>query len=141
MLCTCVHVKQSCRKVYNTQSNCHMSAVMLCTTTCTVRYTQYRQLNVAHPCVTRAANKAEGELIKRKAAEEAAELEAKEAAWRRKALEMNAATKATQDTLLAFKAAEKERNRQLEAAVEGNGTELLVPVAVSATVVCFMVPA
>lgn len=92
-------------------------------------------------CVTRAANKAEGELIRRKAAEEAAELEAKEAAWRRKALEMNAATKATQDTLLAFKAAEKERNRQLEAAVEGKGTELLAPVAVSATVVCFMVPA
>lgn len=67
----------------------------------------------------RAAAKAEGELIRRKAADEAAELAAKEAAWRAKAKEMNAATKASNDTLLAFRAAERERDNQLEAAVEG----------------------
>lgn len=67
----------------------------------------------------RAAAAAEGELIRHKAAEEAAELAAKEAAWRAKAKEMNAATKASNDTLLAFKAAERQRDKQLEAAVEG----------------------
>lgn len=67
----------------------------------------------------RAAAKAEGELIRRKAADEAAELAAKEAAWRAKAKEMNAATKASNDTLLAFRAAERQRDKQLEAAVEG----------------------
>lgn len=73
----------------------------------------------------RAAAKAEGELIRHKAAEEAAELAAKEAAWRAKAKEMNAATKASNDTLLAFRAAERQRDKQLEAAVEG---ELLIMV-------------
>lgn len=67
----------------------------------------------------RAAAKAEGELIRRKAADEAAELAAKEAAWRAKAKEMNAATKASNDTLMAFRAAERQRDKQLEAAVEG----------------------
>lgn len=67
----------------------------------------------------RAAAKAEGELIRHKAVEEAAELAAKEAAWRAKAKEMNAATKASNDTLLAFRAAERQRDKQLEAAVEG----------------------
>jgi hypothetical protein len=67
----------------------------------------------------RAAAKAEGELIRHKAAEEAAELAAKEAAWRAKAKEMNAATKASNDTLLAFRAAERQRDKQLEAAFEG----------------------
>lgn len=66
----------------------------------------------------RAANKAEGELVRRKAAEEAAELAAKEAAWRQKLLDMNAATKASNDTLLAFRAAERERDKQLEESVE-----------------------
>lgn len=70
------------------------------------------------PCC-RAANKAEGELIRRKATEEAAELAAKEAAWRERAREMNAATKASNDTLLAFRAAERQREAQLEQAVEG----------------------
>ena len=74
------------------------------------------------PCwCCRAAAKAEGELIRRKAAEEAAELSAKEAAWWAKAKEMNAATKASNDTLLAFRAAERQRDKQLEAAVEGEG--------------------
>lgn len=67
----------------------------------------------------RAANKAEGELIRRKATEEAAELAAKEAAWRAKALQMNAATTAANDTLLAFRAAEQQREKQLEKAIEG----------------------
>lgn len=67
----------------------------------------------------RAAAAAEGELIRHKAAEEAAELAAKEAAWRAKAKEMNAATEASNETLLAFKAAERQRDKQLEAAVEG----------------------
>jgi hypothetical protein len=70
----------------------------------------------------RAAVKAEGELIRHKAAEEAAELAAKEAAWRAKAKEMNAATKASNDTLLAFRAAERQRDKQLEAAVEGKSS-------------------
>jgi hypothetical protein len=69
----------------------------------------------------RAANKAEGELVRRKAVEEAAELAAKEAAWRQKLLDMNAATKASNDTLLAFRAAERERDKQLEQSVEGEG--------------------
>jgi hypothetical protein len=78
-------------------------------------------LNLTHFCrkLRRAAAAAEGELIRHKAAEEAAELAAKEAAWRAKAKEMNAATKASNDTLLAFKAAERQRDKQLEAAVEG----------------------
>lgn len=67
----------------------------------------------------RAAAKAEGELIRRKAVEEAEELSAKEAAWRAQARAMNAATKASNDTLLAFRAAERQREQQLEAAVEG----------------------
>jgi hypothetical protein len=71
-----------------------------------------------HACC-RAANKAEGELVRRKAAEEAAELSAKEAAWRQKLLDMNAATKASNNTLLAFRAAERERDKQLEQSVEG----------------------
>lgn len=58
-------------------------------------------------------------MIRRKAAEEAAELAAKEAAWRQQAKDMNAATKAANDTLLAFRAAERARDRQLERAVEG----------------------
>jgi hypothetical protein len=58
-------------------------------------------------------------MVRRKAAEEAAELAAKEAAWRQQAKDMNAATKAANDTLLAFRAAERERDRQLERAVEG----------------------
>jgi hypothetical protein len=57
--------------------------------------------------------------VRRKAAEEAAELAAKEAAWRQKLLDMNAATKASNDTLLAFRAAERERDKQLEESVEG----------------------
>jgi len=84
----------------------------------------------AHPpsfCLVRAAARAEGELIRHKAAEEAAELAAKEAAWRAKAKEMNAATKASNDTLLAFRAAERERDRQLEAAVEGGHHTWHVP--------------
>jgi hypothetical protein len=32
---------------------------------------------------------------------------------------MNAATKASNDTLMAFRAAERQRDKQLEAAVEG----------------------
>jgi hypothetical protein len=74
-----------------------------------------------HVTCCRAANKAEGELVRRKAAEEAAELAAKEAAWRQKLLDMNAATKASNDTLLAFRAAERERDKQLEESVEGEG--------------------
>jgi hypothetical protein len=67
----------------------------------------------------RAADRAEGELIRRKAAEEAAELAAKEAAWRAKMGDMNAATAAANATLLAFRAAERERERLMDAAVEG----------------------
>lgn len=81
-------------------------------------YSQYNAFN-KHLLHCRASNQAEGELIRRKAAEEAADLAAKEAAWRAKALQMNAATKAANDTLLAFRAAEQERDKQLEEAVEG----------------------
>jgi hypothetical protein len=35
---------------------------------------------------------------------------------------MNAATKASNDTLLAFRAAERQRDKQLEAAVEGKSS-------------------
>ncbi len=76
-----------------------------------------------HVCIVcsacRAADKAEGQLIRCKALEEAAELAAKEAAARAQARDMNAATKAANDTLLAFRAAEGMREAQLEAAVEG----------------------
>lgn len=72
--------------------------------------------------LSRAANKGEGEMIRRKAAEEAAELTAKETAWRAKAIEMNAAVKAANDTLLAFRAAERERDKQLEHSIEGEWT-------------------
>lgn len=145
--------------------------------------TQTNTNNLRSPNTHRAAAKAEGELIRRKAADEATELAAKEAAWRAKAKEMNAATKvstavicsddlllvtkqplhtlcdtphwqspehpesshycfvhmlrhphlpphkqlwletnnaqASNDTLLAFRAAERQREKQLEAAVEG----------------------
>jgi hypothetical protein len=63
--------------------------------------------------------------VRRKAAEEAAELAAKEAAWRQKLRDMNAATKASNDTLLAFRAAERERDKQLEESVEGAAWRLL----------------
>jgi hypothetical protein len=64
-------------------------------------------------------DKAEGELIKRKAAEEAQELHEKEAAWRAKMAAMNEATTAANATLQAFRAAERERERLADAAVEG----------------------
>ncbi|KAF8066395.1 permease [Scenedesmus sp. PABB004] len=66
----------------------------------------------------RAAGKAEGALVRRKAGEEAAQLAAKEAAARAAARAMTAATQASNDTLLAFRAAERERDKQLGEAVE-----------------------
>jgi hypothetical protein len=71
----------------------------------------------------RAADRAEGELVRAKAAEEAAELLQKEAAWRAKMRAMNGATAAANATLLAFRAAERARERLMDAAVEGEGVD------------------
>jgi hypothetical protein len=71
-----------------------------------------------HPCC-RAADRAEGKLICNKAAEEAAELQQKEAAWRAKMQAMNEATAAANATLQAFRAAEQEQERLMDAAIEG----------------------
>lgn len=67
----------------------------------------------------RAADRAEGAMIRQKALEEAAELRAKEDAWRAKLQAMNNATKAANQTLREFRAKEKDRERQMEEAIEG----------------------
>lgn len=61
--------------------------------------------------------------MRRKAAEEARELAAKEAAWRARMQAMNDATAAANATLQAFRAAERERERLVDAAVEGEHRE------------------
>jgi len=64
-------------------------------------------------------------MIRRKSAEEAQELSQKEAAWRAKMQAMNEATAATNATLQAFRAAERERERLMDAAVEGEELRLV----------------
>ncbi len=67
----------------------------------------------------RAVDKAEGELIRSKAIEEAAELKSKEETWRARMKQMNEQTKAANAVLQGFRAKEKEHERKTEQAIEG----------------------
>ena len=74
---------------------------------------------VIDPTTCRAMGKAEGELVRQKAADEAMELEQKEAAWRARMVVMYEGTTAANATLQAFRAAEKERERLADTAIKG----------------------
>lgn len=67
----------------------------------------------------RAENKREGEVLRAKAQEEVAEMRAKEELRLAKARQMNADTKAANVALQTFRLKELERQREQEAAIEG----------------------
>lgn len=75
----------------------------------------------------RADNKRMGELIKLKAQEESADAEKKDDEARAAARQAALDTAKANDVLKQFKAMEKERDKQVEKAIEGNNRRTLIP--------------